>query len=206
MSSNNREHWNDAEIFWAELAPAEHLVQIYEEERVFMNALEGFVIGGIRCGDGVIVIATEDHRNELEHRLLICGIDVDRGRSRGQYIDLDAEDTLSKFMIGEWPDDDLFQRTVTEIVSRARGEGRGANGARVWRDGCDSLGPWSQCGDGPARTSLALVVSLRGLPSVLRIPKERFHSDAHLVLAGNLFASLEASCWLDSLRPLARSA
>lgn len=124
MSSNNREHWNDAEIFWAELAPAEHLVQIYEEERVFMNALEGFVIGGIRCGDGVIVIATEDHRNELEHRLLICGIDVERGRSRGQYIDLDAEDTLSKFMIGEWPDDDLFQRTVTEIVSRARGEGR----------------------------------------------------------------------------------
>ena len=74
------------------------------------------------------------------------------------------------------------------------------DGARVWRDGCRSLGPWSQRGDGPARTSLGLVVSLRGLPSVLRLPKERLHSDVHLVRAGNLFASLEASCWLDSLR------
>lgn len=124
MSSNSREHWNDAEIFWAELAPAEHLVQIYEEERAFLDALEGFVIGGIRSGDGVIVIATQDHRDALEHRLLICGVDVERARARGQYIDLDAEETLSKFMIGGWPDDERFRRTVTDVLSRARGESR----------------------------------------------------------------------------------
>jgi hypothetical protein len=36
------------EVFWGEIAPCDHLVQIYEQEAAFMDSLEGFVGGGIR--------------------------------------------------------------------------------------------------------------------------------------------------------------
>jgi hypothetical protein len=34
------------EAFWGEIAPSEHLVQIYESDSAFTDTLEGFVAGG----------------------------------------------------------------------------------------------------------------------------------------------------------------
>src|SRR5687767_14092158 len=45
-------------IFWGELAPSEHLIQIYEDDDVFLDALEGFVAEGLGVGESVVVIAT----------------------------------------------------------------------------------------------------------------------------------------------------
>lgn len=49
---------NEAEVFWGEISPCEHLVQIYQNEGVFLDSLEGYVAGGILADDGVVVIAT----------------------------------------------------------------------------------------------------------------------------------------------------
>lgn len=113
------------EVFWGEIAPCEHLVQIYEGEGPFVDSLEGFVGGGLRAGDGVIVIATATHLHALEERLAAQGVDIAAARSSDQYIPLDAVETLSKFMVGGWPDDYLFTQVVTEILTRARKNGRG---------------------------------------------------------------------------------
>src|SRR5262245_54988641 len=67
---------NGQTIFWGELSPCEHLVQIYNGDQVFLDALEGFVCGGIQAGDGVIVIATPDHITDLEQRLMARGVDL----------------------------------------------------------------------------------------------------------------------------------
>src|ERR1044072_475351 len=106
-------HGNTSEIFWGEIAPCEHLVQIYHEEAAFLDSLEGFAAGGIRGGDGVVVIATPAHLAALEQRLLTAGVDVKLARKLDQYIALDADRTLAKFMIRGWPDDILFEQVVS---------------------------------------------------------------------------------------------
>ena len=90
-------HGNTTEVFWGEIAPCEHMVQIYENDRVFLDTLEGFVAGGLRAGDGVVIIATQDHLKALADRLKRSGIDLDLPALRDQYLGLDATEMLSKF-------------------------------------------------------------------------------------------------------------
>jgi hypothetical protein len=114
---------NDPEVFWGELAPSEHVVQIYERDQVFLDSLEGFVSGGIRAGEAVIVIASGEHRDALEARLASRGIDLALARSMDHYIDVDAETVLSSFIVDGWPDEARFAQAVTALLARARARG-----------------------------------------------------------------------------------
>lgn len=110
-------------IFWGEISPCEHLVQIYNNDTAFLDALEGFVGGGIKTGDGVITIATPEHQAALAHRLDSRGIDVAAAMASDQYIALDAQEMLSKFMVPlggtQWPDHKRFENAVNELLTRA---------------------------------------------------------------------------------------
>ena len=46
------------DVFWGEISPCEHLVQIYLDDSAFLDSLEGFVAGGLLAGDAVILIGT----------------------------------------------------------------------------------------------------------------------------------------------------
>ena len=124
MNTTIEKPQNGSEIFWGEIAPCEHLVQIYADQGVFLDSLEGFVSGGLLAGEGVIVIATRAHLIALDQRLWMRGVDVSAARDRDQYISLDATEALAKFLVKGWPDEDLFQQFVTELLGRAGGEGR----------------------------------------------------------------------------------
>lgn len=119
---NNYGGWKQAkaEIFWAEIAPCDHVLQIYENDGVFLDALTGFVGGGINAGDSCIVIATDNHLKALESRLESYGIHISSLISENRYIPLDAQETLSRFMINGWPDENLFNQTVSELLRRGR--------------------------------------------------------------------------------------
>lgn len=117
-------HDHGIEVFWGEIAPCEHLVQIYDEEGVFLDSLEGFVAGGLDAGDGIIVIATPVHLRVLKSRLEARGMDIDAARAGDQYIALDAVETLSRFMVDGWPDEAKFKSVVRALLSRAGGAGR----------------------------------------------------------------------------------
>jgi hypothetical protein len=111
----------NTQVFWGEIAPCNHLVQIYENDDILLDSLEGFVESGIQTGDSVIIIATEAHLEELDNRLKGNGLNVGALRATDQYIPLDAETTLTKFMVRGWPDQDLFMKVVTDLIIRARG-------------------------------------------------------------------------------------
>jgi hypothetical protein len=117
-------NYNAPANFWGEIAPCEHLVQIYSDDGVFLDALEGFVAGGLDAGDGLVVIATHAHLHALEERLRLRGFDLAAARVRDQFIALDAEETLSRFMVDGWPDDDRFHRLIAELLERAGADGR----------------------------------------------------------------------------------
>jgi hypothetical protein len=129
-----------AEVFWGELAPFEHSVQVYPNKEIFLDALEGFVSSGLRSGDGVIVIAEAAHREALERRLRQRGFGVDTALAEERYIPLDAEATLAQFMVDGWPDEVRFREEISGLLARARGDGRrvrafGEMVVLLWRQG-----------------------------------------------------------------------
>lgn len=153
--------WNksDTEVFWGEIAPCNHVVQIYESDEVILDSLEGFVTSGIAAGESVIIIATQEHIRALNGRLIKHGLDLDELRKNDQYCYVDAEETLASFMVKNWPDDALFMEMVKSVVGRARGKNnrkvraygemvailwaKGFNGATVhlehlWNQFCES--------------------------------------------------------------------
>jgi hypothetical protein len=115
-------HQQGADIFWGEISPCEHLVQFYEDNIAFLDCLEGFVSGGLKADEAVVIIATKIHIHSLEDRLQARGVNLTAARLEGQYFSFDAEASLSKFMVGGWPDEELFQQFVNALLTLARGK------------------------------------------------------------------------------------
>jgi hypothetical protein len=111
-------------VFWGEISPCDHFVQMYEKDSVFLDTLEGFVSGGLMGEDSAVIIATPDHLAALAARLRDRGIDLEAAMASDRYIPLDAEVTLAKFMVDHWPDDARFHATVGDILVRAQKSGR----------------------------------------------------------------------------------
>ena len=112
-------------LFWKKAASCEHVVQLYRDEKILLDALEGFVGSGLRAdGESSVVIASAGHLHELEKRLRAGGIDVDRLRWQNRYFALLAEEFLRTFMVNGWPDEELFREAVGGVIARARGDGR----------------------------------------------------------------------------------
>lgn len=111
-------------VFWAEIAPCEHVVQIYENDEVFLDTLFSFVLGGVNSGDCVIAIATAPHLKSLRIKLQQVGLDVSNLSGKNLYIPLDAEVALSKFMVNDWPDETLFMDLVSGLIAQAKGGNR----------------------------------------------------------------------------------
>ena len=121
-SDNDYGGWKKSklDIFWGEIAPCDHVLQIYENDEVFLNALAGFVGDGINSGDSCIIIATDIHLEALEKKLENYGVHVRLLAADNRYIPLNAKEMLSRFMVNGWPDETLFMHTVSEILKEAR--------------------------------------------------------------------------------------
>jgi len=124
MSSNTYTPAPQSPVFWGEIAPCEHIAQFYEHEGVLLDTLAGFVGGGLKQGEGVIVLATDEHVKALDQRLQASGVDLQTARLQDQYISILAEEALAKFMVNNWPDDQLFVNFVAELIARAQTGGR----------------------------------------------------------------------------------
>jgi hypothetical protein len=124
MSSAVDHQSRGTHVFWGEIAPSEHIAQFYEDEGVLLDSLVGFIGGGLKAGESAIVIATAEHLKALEERLEASRVDVAAAQSRDQYITVVAEEALARFMVKQWPDDKSFGELVTELITRARANGR----------------------------------------------------------------------------------
>jgi hypothetical protein len=93
-------------------------VQFYEEDVFLIRSLSEFVSTGLSSNEAVIIVATEPHRDSMERRLTANGVDLTAARTRGQYVAIDAAETLSEFMVDGWPNEKLFAKVISDVLVR----------------------------------------------------------------------------------------
>ena len=114
---------------WSEMNGSDHFVQFYEADEFLVNSICRFITTGLSSDDACIVVATKTHRDELDECLKARGLDVAAASASGQYVALDAEETLSKFMIKGSPEPEPFDELIGNIITQA---GKGRNRVRVF--------------------------------------------------------------------------
>jgi signal transduction histidine kinase/ActR/RegA family two-component response regulator len=125
---------------WSEMCESDHFVQFYETDLFLLNSLSGYIGQGLEAGDACIVVATKAHREALDEQLRAQGLDVAAAIATGQYLSLDATETLSKFMVDGQPEPGRFNQFIGDIVARAAARGRrvrafGEMVALLWAEG-----------------------------------------------------------------------
>ncbi|HYO62948.1 MAG TPA: MEDS domain-containing protein, partial [Pyrinomonadaceae bacterium] len=126
---------------WDSLGESGHFVQFYETDSFLLDSLSGFVAAGLRGGDACVVLATREHREGLEQRLQSFGLDTEAAARSGQFVCLDAGETLARFMSEGMPEPSLFHAEVFEGVVARAAEGRrrvriyGEMVASLWEEG-----------------------------------------------------------------------
>src|SRR5262245_43999970 len=107
---------------WGDAGTSDHVVLVYEADAHLVDAVSHFVTTGLVAGEAAIVIATPPHREQLDARLRAHGVDLATVCAQGQYIALDAAQTLAQFMVDGWPDAQRFADVVGDLVARTRGQ------------------------------------------------------------------------------------
>ncbi len=124
MTEDARDAVHAPRSTWREMGPSEHLMQFYEADAVLVETVVEYVGAGLRAGDVVIAIITEAHRAEVEDGLRSSGLDLDAACAGGQYIALDAAETLALIMAAGNPAPARFEEVIGTIVARAAEGGR----------------------------------------------------------------------------------
>jgi len=101
---------------WSEIGDTEHFVQLYEKDDFLVESVSTYVGRAIVAGEGAVIIATPAHRNRIHRKLRRRGFDLSAARQRGQYVALDAAETLSKFMAGDDPDPARFEDSIGAVI------------------------------------------------------------------------------------------
>ena len=104
---------------WSNMSKSGHFVHFYETDAFLLDSLSDFICTGLVLGDICIVLATQAHRENLEERLAATGLDLVAATTRGEYIALDAAETLSKIMIDGLPEPERFARVIGSTISQA---------------------------------------------------------------------------------------
>ena len=95
-----------------------HCLQLYDSDAFLVTTVSHFIAKGLQAGEGLVVIATEAHREVLERQLREDGLEFDQARRSGQYVYLDANETLARFMVSGWPDLERFDEVIGETVAK----------------------------------------------------------------------------------------
>lgn len=110
---------NAPRIDWSVMTDGAHFVQFYEEDAYLLDAVGDYIGAALRAGEAGIVITTKLHRDGIEQRLRLAGLDVDAAHAGGQYVVHDAFETLAHFLVDGVPDPDRFTEVIGEIITTA---------------------------------------------------------------------------------------
>jgi len=103
-----------------------HEAHFYSNDALLLARVAYFIGAALTTGNAAIVFATRGHRAELNRELKVQGVDVDAATERGAFVSLDASETLSTFMVNDWPDVarffEGFGRLISSVSKAAKAE------------------------------------------------------------------------------------
>jgi hypothetical protein len=100
--------------------PEEHFVQLYgTDDQLLTRNVSRFLSEGLRRGDGLLIIATVEHRGTLV-RHLSAERAYPRAVLEGRLVYLDAETTLNRFLVDGQPDQSRFESIIGEALRGVR--------------------------------------------------------------------------------------
>jgi DNA-binding NarL/FixJ family response regulator len=97
-----------------------HEVGFYSDDRHFLEQVTRFIGAALRAGNAAIVVATESHRANLLSELRGYGQEVRAAIAEGRYFSLDAEETLSMFVVNGVIDPARFLELFGDLLITAR--------------------------------------------------------------------------------------
>jgi CheY-like chemotaxis protein len=99
-------------------ADPRHDVHFFSDDAAFVESVSPFLIAALNSGNSAIVFATASHRELLAERLKQT-TDIDYAIQQGNYIAMDAADTLSQIMVNGSPDLARFSEGLHSLLERA---------------------------------------------------------------------------------------
>jgi hypothetical protein len=124
MSDHPEWHQCSSKSFWENIAAGDHVVQLYDRDQVLIGTLTDYAADGFDNDEAVVIIATLCHLKALESQLSLRGFSLEALKAEDRLIMLDADQTLSKFMVNGIPDENYFNRTISNVLKIARKDGR----------------------------------------------------------------------------------
>lgn len=97
-----------------------HSVHIYNETRDLILRLGETVRSSLAINDPVIIIATDEHHQQLTEALIQGGVYVSKFAHAGMYNALNAEEVLASFMVKDLPDPNSFRASFLALLSAVR--------------------------------------------------------------------------------------
>jgi diguanylate cyclase (GGDEF)-like protein/putative nucleotidyltransferase with HDIG domain len=125
-----------------------HVASLYDTDTSLVQQVADFVVEGMRDDAAIIIVATPEHRESFDAAIGDRGVDLVAARESGQYLALDAAQTLARFMADGSPDRARFRATIGSVIDAAAGSGREV---RIYGEMVALL-----CADGNVAPALAL--------------------------------------------------
>ena len=94
-----------------------HAVRFYEDDDSLARIVAQFLIDGFAAGSPSIVIATAAQRAALARELETKSVDMDALQRVHDLLVLDAEATLSTFMVDGYPDPRQFREQMSQAIA-----------------------------------------------------------------------------------------
>jgi hypothetical protein len=101
-----------------------HIVQLYQDDEFYGEAISHFTAEGLARGEAIILVATEPHWKNISARLRGKGFNLEELFGHGQLTLLDADATLPKFMVGRQPQSGIFKPLAKQTIDKARAGGK----------------------------------------------------------------------------------
>jgi hypothetical protein len=119
---------------------ADHPVHFYSNDASLASTVATFLAPAFAEHQAMIAIGTPEHLAAIEDRLGSSGHDVERARSTGQYLPLDAQHALDALMLAGVPTKERFDAVIGPHLTEATaayGSVRafGEIVSLLWRDG-----------------------------------------------------------------------
>ena len=100
-----------------------HFVRFYQADSLLVDEVAQFAQRALSAGGCAVVIATRVHATAIASQLRRLGEAGEPAWHPGQFVALDAEETLARFMVDGWPDERLFIASVGAVMAAATAGG-----------------------------------------------------------------------------------